>query len=63
MRYLDGEPVAEYYHEFGVEYADGTVHEADDEADARLQAEFYRATVKRRAIYVMNWEDVSEGDH
>jgi hypothetical protein len=63
VRLLDGEPVAEHYFEHGVRYNDGTVHEAEDEADARLQAELYSAARVRRAVYVMTWEDVSEGDH
>lgn len=53
---IDGEPVAFRFTEYGVRYQDGTVHQADNEMDARIQADLMHAEAVKHEVYEMAWE-------
>jgi hypothetical protein len=56
MTLIDGEPVAFKFTEYGVRYKDGTVHQADNEMDARIQADLLEAEAVKHDVYEMEWE-------
>lgn len=53
---IDGETVAFRFTEYGVRYADGTVHQADNEMDAKIQADLLEAEAVKHEVYEMEWE-------